>query len=297
MSVFPDTEKIAQIIGDGIKKKGISIRQVAEAAGVSYSHLSKILRQEVSIPKPSYLDKLAPVLLISFSKLFVSAGYFDNTQKTTSRLEELSQLSWDTESILNSYLTFRGIEIKAFWKDKEDELEARSSWWFTYNAIQNYREQCNLLMSLVEANSVSCEIVDEAFYLFNLVPPEFKEAIYTPNYANRINNIELALTQAVEQFMRHDYKYLEKFWHLYEQEYRQINTKRTAKNGSKQPLIDTTSQLEMDKPENQGFKIFIKTDGRIYGRLDFEIPPHQTNNLFEIVSKMRQIIKDFNQND
>ncbi|WP_084413464.1 helix-turn-helix domain-containing protein [Desulfovirgula thermocuniculi] len=64
------------------KKRGLTIRQVELASGVSNSYLSQIENGKRGIPSPEILKKLAPVLHVSYKELMVKAGYLDDYDQT-----------------------------------------------------------------------------------------------------------------------------------------------------------------------------------------------------------------------
>jgi len=60
------------------KKRGLSIRQLSAFSGVSHSYLSQIESGKRGVPKPEILQKLAPILHISYEKIMKEAGYLPN---------------------------------------------------------------------------------------------------------------------------------------------------------------------------------------------------------------------------
>jgi transcriptional regulator with XRE-family HTH domain len=57
------------------KLRGLSLKAVAEPAGMSTTYLQKLERDGVKSPSPHRLRRLAETLELDFSDLFVLAGY------------------------------------------------------------------------------------------------------------------------------------------------------------------------------------------------------------------------------
>jgi transcriptional regulator with XRE-family HTH domain len=295
MSTFyPETQAIAELIGNSIKEKGLSIRQTAELANVSYSHLSKIIRQEVPIPKPIYLEKLVQPLNLSFCELFISAGYFTNFSAPRDYYSSkpiFADLDVDQKQILESYLIYHKIKFPNIEPEKDTE-EAQKNWWFVFDAMQDYPQKCNMLLSLLKANA-SYQIIDEAFYIFDLIPVEFMDSSYTPMFGKLTTFFAQALIDAVYIQRSQAKESLHYFWESYENDLQKIIDSQTNKSLKVQQPNDQNKQLELDNPQNQGFKILSTPDGKVYGRLDFNIPNDKLTEVFSLVAKLQHTIKDF----
>jgi HTH-type transcriptional regulator, competence development regulator len=78
---------MARTLGDELHKvrqlKGLSLRAVAEPAGVSPTYLHKLERGEVKAPSPHRLQRLAHALGLDYADLFFLAGY-DRPEKNPS---------------------------------------------------------------------------------------------------------------------------------------------------------------------------------------------------------------------
>lgn len=59
------------------EKKGLSIRRLANIAGVSGAYLSQIETGTREAPSPHILRRLAPVLGVSYEELMIAAGHLD----------------------------------------------------------------------------------------------------------------------------------------------------------------------------------------------------------------------------
>jgi transcriptional regulator with XRE-family HTH domain len=62
------------------KKKGLTIKKLAELAGLSPSYLSRIERGERNIPNARFLKKLASPLNLTPQQMMIAAGYLNNDE-------------------------------------------------------------------------------------------------------------------------------------------------------------------------------------------------------------------------
>lgn len=98
-------KKFSAYLNDLIDKRGLSIRSVATSAGVSFSHLSRIIRDpSVPVPRIRFLDALPPVLNVPFSVFLFHAGQFLPEKKKESRQVENIERPKLTKEHLSSYL-------------------------------------------------------------------------------------------------------------------------------------------------------------------------------------------------
>ncbi|MGD0713130.1 MAG: helix-turn-helix transcriptional regulator [Gaiellaceae bacterium] len=71
--------KMAPTLGGELHKvrklRGLSLKAVADPAGMSATYLQKLERDEVESPSPHRLQSLAEVLGLDYGDLFVLAGY------------------------------------------------------------------------------------------------------------------------------------------------------------------------------------------------------------------------------
>lgn len=67
------------------KRIGMSIRELAEQAGISNAYLSQIERGERNPPSPEQLRKLAPHLQVTVGELMEAAGYLEPQDQAPSK--------------------------------------------------------------------------------------------------------------------------------------------------------------------------------------------------------------------
>ena len=72
----PPVSPFALRVKDLMKAKGLSIRRLAERAGLSHSTLSRLLRESDPKPPPELLRQLAGPLGLSYEELMVAAGHW-----------------------------------------------------------------------------------------------------------------------------------------------------------------------------------------------------------------------------
>ncbi|RYD01629.1 hypothetical protein N752_29060 [Desulforamulus aquiferis] len=96
-----------------------SLGQLSKASCVSVATLSRI-EKDIQKPLPETLEKLAPLLNVSYEHLMSLAGYLpvDNSEDTSSK----SPLSFEIEKVLREEnITFEGVLLDN--DDKEDVIE------------------------------------------------------------------------------------------------------------------------------------------------------------------------------
>jgi HTH-type transcriptional regulator, competence development regulator len=76
-------DEVPRSLGEELHKvrqlRGMSLKAVAEPAGVSATYLQKLERGEVKSPSPHRLRRLADVLEVEYAALFALAGYSDSS--------------------------------------------------------------------------------------------------------------------------------------------------------------------------------------------------------------------------
>lgn len=73
------------------KKKGLTIKKLAELAGLSPSYLSRIERGERNIPNARFLKKLASPLNLTPQQMMIAAGYLNNETDKSSLYKEMKE--------------------------------------------------------------------------------------------------------------------------------------------------------------------------------------------------------------
>ncbi|WP_172679223.1 transcriptional regulator [Paenibacillus pini] len=70
------------------EKKGFSINQLAERAGISNSQISRMENGVRGIPKPPTLKKLAEALDVPYAELMNAAGYLESDNSVATHANE-----------------------------------------------------------------------------------------------------------------------------------------------------------------------------------------------------------------
>lgn len=68
-------EKLGTLLGDARKRRGMTLRQVEQAAGISNAYLSQLENGYIQSPSPVILHKLSQEYGISYSSVMEVAGY------------------------------------------------------------------------------------------------------------------------------------------------------------------------------------------------------------------------------
>ncbi|WP_081327457.1 helix-turn-helix domain-containing protein [Paenibacillus polymyxa] len=96
-------KSFGQFIKSAREEKGLTLTQVAEASGISHSHLSRIESGDRNPPKTPVMQRLAKALGVSFIELMDKAGQWeklDNSEK-----ELLVSIYNENEQILDEVLS------------------------------------------------------------------------------------------------------------------------------------------------------------------------------------------------
>lgn len=105
------TETVGQVIKRLRVDKGLKMRELERATGVSQPYLSQI-ESTVRHPSPEVLSKIAPVLKVSKLYLYKAAGYLDETD-ILKLVDENKRLREALEQIANHgfYTSIEVMEI------------------------------------------------------------------------------------------------------------------------------------------------------------------------------------------
>lgn len=71
----PDLKTLGQFLKQGREAKGMTLRRVEEATGISNAYLSQLEGAKIQRPSPVDLHKLAALFQISYSLAMEYAGY------------------------------------------------------------------------------------------------------------------------------------------------------------------------------------------------------------------------------
>ena len=71
----PHSSQLAQLLATARQESGLSVRDLAERAGLPKSTLQRMELGEVANPKPGSLELLAKALNLNASDLYTAAGY------------------------------------------------------------------------------------------------------------------------------------------------------------------------------------------------------------------------------
>jgi SOS regulatory protein LexA len=110
-------EKIKKEFQEFLKTKreerGLSVRGLAELAGISHTHLSQIETNKRGIPKPEILKKLVEPLGVDYKILMEKAGYINHETKQETielvEMEAFEELVSTTKDIVYHAFTDNGI--------------------------------------------------------------------------------------------------------------------------------------------------------------------------------------------
>lgn len=88
-SLSREEMKMARTLGAELHEvrqlRGLSLKAVADPAGVSATYLQKLERDQVKSPSPHRLRRLAEVLGLDYTGLFALAGYSELAESDASR--------------------------------------------------------------------------------------------------------------------------------------------------------------------------------------------------------------------
>lgn len=89
------------------KERGLTIRQVETYSGVSNAYLSQVETGKRGIPSPEILEKLAPVLKVSYELLMEKAGYLKssngNNDSTPTPEQRIAEALADDPALLEFF--------------------------------------------------------------------------------------------------------------------------------------------------------------------------------------------------
>jgi transcriptional regulator with XRE-family HTH domain len=93
------------------ERKGLTLRDVERATGVSNAYLSQVENEKIKAPSPNVLHKLAVLYEVPYSALMLQAGYpvaesADITDDAVQLAARLGRTSPDEQDALADYLEF-----------------------------------------------------------------------------------------------------------------------------------------------------------------------------------------------
>ncbi len=93
-------ERFVKFLDDMMEKKGLSVRKLAEKAGMSPSYLSHLKRYKNNIPSNEKLYKLADVLEIGHDRILLEAGRIPgDDDKLLGLMRTAGELSDDAKAL------------------------------------------------------------------------------------------------------------------------------------------------------------------------------------------------------
>jgi len=101
--------KFGEFLKDLRIRKGLKLRDVEKATGISNSYLSQVETGKRNPPHPDILKKLAPVYGVTIGELMTKAGYLE--QEMTVQKEDMTQeqeLDWAFNIVKNDPLYKEG---------------------------------------------------------------------------------------------------------------------------------------------------------------------------------------------
>jgi transcriptional regulator with XRE-family HTH domain len=114
LSFAARTSELGALLGDLRKAKGLSLREVEEAAGraVSNAYLSQLEKGKIKKPSPNVLHSLAEVYAVPYEALMEKAGYLLSSDNKANRRRKrlaafaIDDLTAEEEEELLKYLAF-----------------------------------------------------------------------------------------------------------------------------------------------------------------------------------------------
>jgi transcriptional regulator with XRE-family HTH domain len=219
--------ELAHILESRIRQLTLSVRAAADAAGISHSHLAKIIRADAAIPTPQVLDRLAFGLRIPYCRVFGAAQYLHRGQPSSFVSLCLSALEADYEAVLRHYLDAEAVYFTELHHKKAAQTE------FSYQdayrivseagrAFIETKDPLSWLPVLLEANLVPSRFpaavdflifllsvrgiglddpaqYDDIFFLLEMIPEHFFSPDFAPHFAASLHARRKALNEAVVQ--------------------------------------------------------------------------------------------------
>lgn len=114
--------EFGEYLRDLRKERNLTIRQIEAYSGVSNSYLSQLENGKRGIPSPEILQKLAPVLKVSYETLMEKAGYLGRSDIRNPHTDLYEPTPQEIENVIREYdLQFDGAPLTE--QDKEEVLE------------------------------------------------------------------------------------------------------------------------------------------------------------------------------
>lgn len=95
------------------QEKKLSIRKLAELAGISHTEIKRIEDGTRRQPSPQVIRSIASALVVPYEELMVAAGYIDESPEPVdsantviSRIQNADDLSPDEIDQVNQYIAF-----------------------------------------------------------------------------------------------------------------------------------------------------------------------------------------------
>lgn len=85
MSDQPDTDKLAQLLRAARERQGLSVRRVAQLAGVDAATVLRLEQGHIATPKADKLRAIGRVLAIADADLYTAAGWLAPAELPTFR--------------------------------------------------------------------------------------------------------------------------------------------------------------------------------------------------------------------
>lgn len=103
--------------------RGLSLKAVADRAGISPAYLQKLERGEVTAPSPHVLHRLAEALRVSYSQLMKLAGYVLRRKDEAPGASILAQ-ALNSEGLTEDELAALAAYLK-WYRDQREQKEKR----------------------------------------------------------------------------------------------------------------------------------------------------------------------------
>lgn len=272
MSISVDERKrlFAKRIRQAMDERRYSLRDVARLAGVSFSHLAKLIREEVPLPKPGYCDKLAKALNIPYTELLFLAGRLERpytyqpAELEKIKLQLPANANYDT--LIKFYLEHRRLYTiqRALFDDfepiKKLAVTNESDFYSIFKEIKSEGEKNEFIYRakhffVPPPKETITYDYDEIYFVLQRIPVDFLRVTLTPNFRKQLLKFKQAFDAAL-QLYGSDYKSL---WVAYDAQLEALEDAVDEKDEEEKP--EATFEAE--------FVITTKPDITV---LRFELP-------------------------
>ncbi|KUK41535.1 MAG: hypothetical protein XD69_0404 [Clostridia bacterium 62_21] len=309
--------KLSECLLRHIDASGLSLRKVAEEAGVSFSHLAKAARGELT-PRAPFLDALAPVIRAPFTVLLFLAGHLQprydphGRWRVTPKLarlkpysdliaeflgeifgtfEEMALWVYEDAEIMEQFLEMLGDEhlYQAAHEDNTDKPgQLRHVGAILHFLILNRHPR--IAEALITLSTTGGFDPDDVFFVLDMIPPKFFSEKHTPRFAQKLKWQQEWLEYSIAWFQKVDKDELDlqpyrcsPFWHHYLQSPDRVKFLRRAY------ITPTHETIEDHEEGAEKLQLRIRELGNGKSEIVITLPsesaPEVLPKLAELISK------------